>query len=157
MSNVIDIGSRNAYPANQLSNFAYHPFVFDSMRVNSMEGFLQSLKFSNIQKQREVCLLVGYNAKKAGKQQHWTKLQLLYWMGVDYQRDSMEYSRLIDRVYNALYKQCQVFRTALAATDNATLRHSIGRTLKHETVLTQNEFCGRLMFLREYKELPNDY
>lgn len=38
----MDIGSGNAYPANALSNFAPHPFEFDGVQCNSMEGFLHS-------------------------------------------------------------------------------------------------------------------
>lgn len=42
---MIDIYSNGAYLANELSNFAYHPFVLDGVHTNSMEGFLQSLKY----------------------------------------------------------------------------------------------------------------
>ena len=43
----MDIGSGKGYPENSLSNFAPHKFVIDGVECNSMEGFLQSLKFSN--------------------------------------------------------------------------------------------------------------
>lgn len=42
---ALDIGSGKDYPSNALSNFAPHPFVIDGVECNSMEGFLQSLKF----------------------------------------------------------------------------------------------------------------
>ena len=48
----MNIGSGQDYPANALSNFAPHPFVFDGVEVNSMEGFLQSLKFKNFDMQK---------------------------------------------------------------------------------------------------------
>lgn len=43
----MDIGSGNGFPAANLSNFHPHSFVIDGVECNSMEGFLQSLKFSS--------------------------------------------------------------------------------------------------------------
>ena len=37
----MDIGSGNGYPSGALSNFSPHPFVFDGVECNSMEGLLQ--------------------------------------------------------------------------------------------------------------------
>ncbi len=34
----MDIGSGKEYPSNALSNFSPHPFVFDGVECNSMEG-----------------------------------------------------------------------------------------------------------------------
>ena len=56
----MDIGSGNGFPCDALSNFAPHPFVIDGVECASMEGFLQSLKFSNPDIQKEVCKLVVY-------------------------------------------------------------------------------------------------
>lgn len=47
----MDIGSKCGYPASSLSNFSPHPFVIDGVECSSMEGFLQSLKFSSIDMQ----------------------------------------------------------------------------------------------------------
>lgn len=63
----MDIGSDSGFPSATLSNFAPHPFVIDGVECNSMEGFLQSLKFSNPEMQKEVCKLVGKAAKFKGK------------------------------------------------------------------------------------------
>ena len=41
----MDIGSGKGYPSSSLSNFAPHEFVIDGITCQSMEGFLQSLKF----------------------------------------------------------------------------------------------------------------
>ena len=62
----MDIGSKNGYPSGALSNFAPHPFEIDGIKCNSMEGFLQSLKFSNPEMQEYVCTLVGMAAKRKG-------------------------------------------------------------------------------------------
>lgn len=144
----MDIGSGNGWPSSALSNFAAHPFEIDGVKCNSMEGFLQSLKFSNPEMQKEVCLLVGKAAKFKGKKKNWWRTQTLYWLGEEIARDSEEYQLLLDRAYEAL-AQNSGFRQALTMTGNATLTHSIGKTKKSETVLTRQEFCSRLMNLRE--------
>ena len=144
----MDIGSGHGYPADALSNFAPHPFVLDGIECNSMEGFLQSLKFSNPDMQREVCKLVGRAAKFKRKKKNWYVKQVLYWQGKEIPRDSDEYQMLLDRAYMAMVTQNRGFQCALLATQNAALTHSIGKTKINETVLTRSEFCSRLIKLR---------
>lgn len=144
----MDIGSGSGYPSAALSNFAPHPFIFDGVECNSMEGLLQSFKFSNPEMQKEVCKLVGKQAKFKGKKKKWFKTQTLYWQGKEFKRDSDEYQRLLDRAYDALSTN-EGFKRALLATGNAILTHSIGKTKQSETVLTRAEFCSRLMTIRE--------
>ena len=144
----MDIGSGNGFPSATLSNFAPHPFAIDGIECNSMEGFLQSLKFSNPEMQREVCKLVGKAAKFKGKKKKWWKTQTLQWQGVEIARDSGEYQELLDRAFGAL-AQNKGFSAALLATGNSILTHSIGKTKITETVLTRQEFCSRLMKIRE--------
>jgi predicted NAD-dependent protein-ADP-ribosyltransferase YbiA (DUF1768 family) len=144
----MDIGSKNGYPSSALSNFAPHPFVIDGVKCNSMEGFLQSLKFSNMEMQEHICTLVGFNAKQSGKGKNWQRTQTLYWRDKTYDRHSQEYQDLLDRVYNALAEN-DGFKKALLATQDAVLTHSIGRTDNSETILTRQEFCSRLTRIRE--------
>ena len=144
----MDIGSGSGFPSATLSNFAPHPFVIDGVECNSMEGFLQSLKFSNPEMQKEVCKLVGKAAKFKGKKKKWWRTQILHWQGTEIPRDSQEYQDLLDRAFNAL-AQNSGFRAALLATGNSVLTHSIGKNKITETVLTRQEFCSRLMKIRE--------
>ena len=144
----MNIGSGNGYPSSALSNFAPHPFVIDGVECNSMEGFLQSLKFKDFQMQRYVCTLVGKQAKFKGKGKKWYEKQILYWNAKEYYRSSKEYQDLLDRAFNELGKNSG-FRKALESTRYSTLTHSIGRTKITETVLTVREFCSRLENLRE--------
>ncbi len=143
----MDIKSGVGYPASSLSNFSPHPFVLDGVQIASMEGFLQSLKTSNPEMQKYVCTLVGYAAKKWGRKKNWKTSQVLFWQGKEYKRESEEYQELLDRAFFALANN-ESFRRALLATGNATIDHSIGKTNPKETVLTRNEFCRRLMDLR---------
>lgn len=148
----MDISSTNKYPSSALSNFAPHPFVIDDVQCNSMEGFLQSLKFENVDMQKHVCTLVGRAAKRKGANKNWRKKQILYWNGKEYKRDSEEYQLLLNRAYNALYQNAG-FQKALEASKPAILSHSIGKNKISETVLTQTEFISRLMKLRMGKKL----
>lgn len=144
----MDIGSKHGYPSSALSNFAPHVFVLDGVQCASMEGFLQSLKFSNPDMQVEVCKLVGITAKRRGANKNWWTSQTLYWKGKPYKRDSKDYQDLLDRAYHAL-SQNTSFQKALLATGNSSLTHSIGRNKINETVLTVQEFTSRLYKLRE--------
>lgn len=144
---IMDIGSGTGYPSAALSNFAPHAFTIDGIECASMEGFLQSLKFSNPDMQREVCKLVGKAAKFKGKKKKWYRTQTLYWQGQEISRDSEEYQMLLDRAYDALSNNSG-FQKALLATGNATLTHSIGKRKITETVLTTQEFVSRLYKIR---------
>ena len=67
MPRIIDVYSKGEYPADALSNFYPHAFVIDGIQCASMEGFLQSLKYASVKRQKRVCALVGKAAKRAGK------------------------------------------------------------------------------------------
>lgn len=143
----MDIGSGTGYPSAALSNFAPHPFVIDGIECNSMEGFLQSLKFENPDMQKEVCKLVGKQAKFKGKKKKWWRTQTLFWQGKPIKRDSDEYQELLTKAYDCLNTN-EGFRKALAATKGCTLTHSIGKNKTTETVLTEREFIKQLNRLR---------
>ena len=143
----MDIGSGKRYPSNSLSNFSPHPFTFDGVECNSMEGFLQSLKFKNPDMQVEVCKMVGLKAKYKGKHKKWWRTQTLWWKGEEIDRHSDRYQELLDGAYKALSKN-KKFARALLASGKSALTHSLGKSDTHRTILTVREFCGRLEDLR---------
>lgn len=155
---ILDIGAKNGFPSNELSNFAAHSFFFDGVHCASMEGLLQSLKFDKPHIQAEVCKLVGFAAKKRGKDRNdaWKSKQVLWWKGVEFPRDSKEYQILLDQMYMAVAEQCPKFVNALLSTKDAVLTHDIGRTKEKETILTRHEFCSRLTILRHLLQLDAD-
>jgi len=152
----MNIGSGNGYPSASLSNFSPHPFIFDGVKCNSVEGVLQSLKFESIDMQKYICTLVGIGAKRAGGKKKWWRKQELYWNGNIYKRDSIEYQNLLNRVYNEVFKQNEGFKNALLASKNSVLQHTIGKSDMSKTVLTIREFCSRLTYLRDNGLLPID-
>lgn len=142
------ISSRLPYPSGALSNFSPHFFVVGGIKCASMEGFLQSLKFKNPNEQIHVCSLVGIDAKLKGKDKKWWKTQKLYWQGIEYFRDSDEYQDLLDMAFNSL-AQNKNFKRALLDTGNNILFHPMGSKRTSQTVLTEREFCSRLMDIRK--------
>lgn len=149
--NMLDVGSKSDYPAGDLSNFTSFKFEIDGVKCASMEGFLQSLKFDKVHIQAEVCMLSGIKAKQRGKDRNnnWKQVQGLWWLGELYPRKSVEYQRLLDRAYIEMAKANEKFCKALLDTKDLILTHHIGRSSESETVLTQKEFCSRLMKLRK--------
>lgn len=145
----MDIGSGNGYPSSSLSNFAGHRFIIDGVTCNSMEGFLQSLKFESPEMQEYVCSLIGKMAKFKGKPKKWFTKQELYWRGRVIDRHSDEYQNLLDRAFQAMYDQSESFRKALKASEGSNLSHSMGKSDPKKTVLTNTEFLSRLRSLRE--------
>lgn len=150
----MDIHSGSKYPSNSLSNFAPHPFEIDGVHCNSMEGFLQSLKFKSADMQKEVCKLVGMAAKSKGTGKNWYQSQTLNWQGVEMKRYSKEYQDLLDKAYTLLYEN-QKFKKALKSTNQAVLTHKIGKSKISETILTKREFCSRLTKLRDFGTLKD--
>lgn len=144
----MEIYSKGKYPGSALSNFAGHRFQIDGVQCHSMEGFLQSLKFSNPEMQKEVCLKAGMAAKRKGFGKKWFRRQELHWMGRTYERQSDKYTQLIIRAYDCMFKQSESFRKALKASGNAILTHDMGGRSKSETILTRKEFIGNLNRLR---------
>ena len=144
----LDIKSKAAYPADMLSNFAEHHFEMDGVFCASMEGFLQSLKFQDIARQKQICSYVGSKAKEAGMAQDWRKTQTLYWQGEAYDRHGQAYQGLLQAAYSKLVT-VPSFRKALKDSAGMTLVHSIGVQNPRETIFTEEEFCGLLTKFRK--------
>lgn len=149
---AINVHSKGIWPEDELSNFYPHNFVFDGVQCASMEGFLQSLKYKDTDKQLDICALTGKDAKDRGCG-NWIFNQDLYWKGKHYNRHGIDYLRLIRNAYDAMYEQCETFREALKKTGSKRIYHSIGKTDPHETVLTEEEFCDMLNLMRDKLKL----
>ena len=149
---AIDIWSKDPYPSNVLSNLCSNGFKFDGMLCGSMEGFLQSLKQKDINKQRQICSMKGGNARKMSVTSSQTD-QTVWWKGQAIDRQSEEYQRLIRHAYQAMFEQSERFRDALMQTRGITLVHTIGEPNSYKTILTPAEFCGILTDLRDSYDL----
>lgn len=101
---IVDIYSKKRGYAGRLSNFTERHFTFDGVECCSLEGVLQSFKFSDIEKQKQCCRLVGIHAKRFGENEDWKTNQTLYWQGIEYKRDGIEYQSLLDRLYSTVFE-----------------------------------------------------
>lgn len=147
-TNTLDIRSNGLYPSNVLSNLCSNGFRFDGMVCGSMEGFLQSLKQQDQNKQRQICSMKGGNARKRSVTS-WQTDQVVWWKGQTLNRQSEEYQTLIRQAYKTMFDQSERFRSALMATRGITLIHTTGENNPYKTILTSDELCGILTELRE--------
>ena len=153
---ALDIWSKSPYPANVLSNLCSNGFRFEGVLCGSMEGFLQSLKYQNIDKQRQICSMKGKNAKNMTST-HWQTDQIVWWKGIAINRQSQDFQDLIRRAYQAMFEQNERFRIALMSTRGMKLYHSQGEQNSFKTILTESEFCSTLTEIREsYDVLHNE-
>ena len=86
--------------------------------------------------------MAGSEAKLWGEERRydWRKKQKLWWMGVEYDRHSVEYQMLVGKAYRKLFVENLAFRKALISTVNLWLIHSIGSSDPNKTILTEREF-----------------
>ena len=147
-THTLDIRSNGLYPSNVLSNLCSNGFRFDGVVCNSMEGFLQSLKHKEKDKQLQLCSMKGGNARKRSVTS-WQTDQIVWWKGQAIDRQSEAYQQLLRRAYQAMFDQSERFRTALMQTRGMTLTHSSGEKNPFRTILTEDEFCGILMEIRD--------
>ena len=147
-ANTLDIRSNGMYPSGVLSNLCSNAFRLDGVLCNSMEGFLQSLKHQDIDKQRQLCQMKGGNARKRSVTS-WQTDQIIWWRGIAIDRQSQDYQRLLHRAYQAMFDQNERFRAALMATRGITLTHTTGETDPFKTILTASELCSILTEIRD--------
>lgn len=147
-ANTLDIRSNGLYPSNVLSNLCSNGFRFEGMVCGSMEGFLQSLKQKDKEKQRQICSMKGGNARKHSVTS-WQPDQIVWWKGQAYDRQGEDYQKLIRHAYQAMFEQSERFRAALMQTRGITLAHTSGETNPYKTILTPKEFCSILTELRD--------
>ena len=154
----MDIGSKCKYPLDVLSNFTRTNLLYDGVQINSIEGFLQSLKTPDINEQKRICSLVGYPAKKAGiklKKKNIYDGEHLYWQGQTLLRNSEEYQQMLKKIFALKYLKDLKFRNALNKTQNHVLTHSIGKNDPTQTILTIDEFINLLTSLRNTKSVSS--
>ena len=147
-ANTLDIRSNGLYPSNVLSNLCSNGFRFDGVVCGSMEGFLQSLKQQEKNKQLQICQMKGGNARKHSVTS-WQTDQIVWWKEQAYDRQSEDYQKLIRRAYQAMFDQSERFRAALMQTRGITLIHSSGESNPFKTILTEQEFCQILTEMRD--------
>jgi hypothetical protein len=121
-----------------------------------MEGFLQSLKYQDKDKQRQICQMKGGNARKRSINS-WQTDQIVWWQGQPIDRQSDDYQTLLHRAYQALFEQNERFKAALMTTRGITLTHTTGETNPYKTILTASEFCQILIEIRNNYDMRDKH
>jgi len=148
---AINIGIQTGWPIETLSNFAATTFVIDFVQCASVEGFIQALKFSSQERQKQVCGLVGREAKFAGKKAG-KKIQRegkVWWRGIGIEFRSRAHFDLIERALRAKFTQCEKAKEALLSTQNEVLTHDLGHPESPHTSLPAQEFIRILIKIRK--------
>lgn len=155
-NNTLDVNSGELYPSNVLSNMCDNSFEMDGVLCVSKESFLQSLKYSDHQKQVQICGLKGELAQRHSTKE-WINEQKLWWRSQAYHRQSCAYYDLVRRAYLAMFQQNHRFRCALLLTAGEKLVNEKGQEDKSETILTASEFCTILMEVMDESEYVKWY
>ena len=154
---VFNLGDENCPIAEKLGNFFATPFVIDGVKCGSAEGFIQALKFRDLEKQRQVAALVGKEAKFKGKKagKRIAREGTVFWCGLDFQFGSKEHLELIERGIRAKFEQSEECRKALLETGNAQLVHETGRAKSRFTSLPAREFIRIVSTIRDELQVFN--
>lgn len=144
---LINIYSKGKYPANVLSNFAANEFDFAGYKqIPCMESFLQPLKFEDSAEQQRVLYMTAKKAKVYGSAKSWNRF--LYWEGKKVDRFSKAYRSLLEDAYRSMLVNPK-FKQALIDSRRNLFFHTMGKTVRRNTVLTWWEFVWILYKLRK--------
>ncbi len=153
LGQAVDIRSRGKWPIYALSNFYHNSFELDGVKLRCVEAFLQGIKCHNDKEQIRIFCMRGkrarfFGTKIKGNKFYDAETRGVYWNGKTIDRHSPEFQALLRRAYRAMFDPCPRFREALAATGSKRLYHTLGKTDRHETILTEEELCTILTDLR---------
>ena len=111
-------------PFAAISNLATTPFILDDEIYASVEGFWQSLKFTELKDRRRVAALSGSAAKKAGNTAPPQSVTFDY-HGETIVRGTWAHWALMGRACEAKFYQDVASRRALLATGERLLTHRV--------------------------------
>ena len=142
---TINIAPGADYPGNMLDVYTAYLFTFrEGFLVNSLAGFLESLKYRNNDDQKKMMQVVD-----AGKIKGIKRIpEIVFWKGESIERNSQEYQQLLDEVFKSLFTQSAAAKQALIDTKDEALSCRYEND-KSKTLLTRDEFITRLLNLRE--------
>lgn len=136
------------FASQSLSVFSKFAFAIDGVKCISVESFLQSLKFKNVEKQKSICDMPPEQARKLGnKKKWWKRTGNLWWKGNKIKRTSSEYQALLNRVFDELYKNND-FTRVLMDCGNIEIIKVADATSSQNVILSEDEFVSRLINMR---------
>ena len=136
--------------SKKLSNFAKAPFELDGVKLASIEGLLQGIKYQEGDPGREKTFgMSGLAAKVSGRKAPWTGM--VCWKGEALSFGSDAHRVLLIRGLEAKFSQSEDAKAALLATGDLTLVHKLGRMAGKpgQGSLPNRQFCETLMKIRD--------
>jgi len=152
----LDIRFNRPSPLCELSNLWPRRFKFRGLECNSIEGVLASL-FAPTWKREEIVKLSGFEAFYAID--GFRVRNFMFFDGyID--RFSKEYGDFLYDLYYSAFSQCDFSKEILVTTSkfDIELVHSVGKSGKQNTILTESEYITTLNNVRmqltgdEYEE-----
>lgn len=104
-----------------ISNFAHTPFELDGKQYASVEGFWQGLKFADERRRREIALLHGGAARRAGIEA--PAAVTFEYAGQSFRVGTIDHWRLMERACWEKFSQHDSARNALLGTGDRPLVH----------------------------------
>lgn len=147
-NDTLNIYSKSDDPRGRiLSNFSHYPFILDSQRFESVEGFIQGIAFPEGDPRREAVFKAwGSAAKKFGEEQ---EKKFVWWHGEEITFGSPKEHVLIEQALRAKFAQNPDAKEALIATRGLLLTHILPDPESSATCLPAETFCAMLMKMRE--------
>lgn len=147
---ILDLSYRSDNELEKgLSNLYPYKFDIDGYKMESWEGFIQSLKTPCLEEKKVLWSLSGINAWKYGQKfNNWKDTQKITWNNKVYERESKEYQDLIKYSYDCLFEN-EDFQKMLKKSLKYNIKHSIGNHDPKQTMLTEEEYISNLERLRE--------
>lgn len=145
---------RGTFP-KLLSNLFHYEFKFKGRKLNSIECFFQGIKFKDKKLQKKIFKYSGKEALvlKETTDYNWKETGVIYWMGKQIKRNSLEYDELVIELYVSAI-QNKFYRNAIKNC-NLPIIHAMGEVDKNKTVFTRYEFEYMLNALHDYLNLKN--
>ncbi len=141
--------------ARKLSNFSKDGFVIDGIKMASVEGFVQGIKFPEFPIEdirRDIAFrLAGKEAKKIGGEAAKFEQEFVWWKGKKIIYGSTEHYALNERAIRAKFEQNPEAMAALLSTKGKKITHELGGEENPKTCLPKAKFCRILTKIREEK------
>lgn len=143
----LDIRFNRPSPRCELSNLWPRQFTFRGLECGSVEGVLSTL-FAPVHMREELVARSGFDAFYAIRGEA-VRNFLYFEKPID--RFSQEYTDFLYELYYAAFSQDEFSRKILVETYKLgiVLRHSVGKSGKENTILTESEFVETLNRVRK--------
>lgn len=131
----------------ELSNLTIRSFILDDVRLRSVEGFVQGVKYPPGDPRREETFgMAGLRAKHMSE---YAENKWVWWNDVQYVYGSSDNHTLIERAIRASFEQNPIAMFILRSTRGMILTHDLGAPESPRTSFPAREFCRVMTELRD--------